>query len=268
MALARLALALLWTALAVGLIMLIKLGYDRPWTGFGASVDATGETTAAKSLWDWLDLLIVPIVLAIGAWLLDGSRKRSERGVEEERQRQQTLEQYFDYMTPLLSEGKLETSGVPNRLRSLARTRTLSALRLLDGGRKAQLIQFIYEAALIGKSPVIDLVGANLDRADFSEATLAGAEVRGAYLRNASLRGANLRGADLRGSDFSGADLRGADLSGADLRQAIMRGAKLHDADLGNARVDQIETESVRPRAIRDKLKSGGFIQPGETNGG
>ena len=191
----------------------------------------------------------------LGAWLLDGSRKRSERQVEEERQRQHTLEQYFDFMTPLLSEGKLVTDE-GDGLRSLARTRTLTALRLLDGVRKAQLIQFLHEAGLIGKAPVVELTGANLDGADFDEATLAGVELRGVYLRGASLRDANLRGADIRGSDLSGTNLRGANLEDVDLRQAILARAHLEDARLSGALTEQVDATGVKPRAVQSVLMS------------
>lgn len=241
---------------AVGLLALIKLGYGLPWTGFGPSLDPTGAPVAPKSLWDWLDLLIVPVVLALGAWLLDGSRKRSERLIEEERQRQHTLEQYFDFMTPLLSDAKLSLDGVDS-VRSLARTRTLAVLRLLDGGRKAQLVQFLHEAGLIGKPPVIPLTGANLDKADFDEATLAGVELRGVYLRGASLRHANLRGADLRGSDLSGADLRAAYLDKADLRQAILAKAQLAGARLAGVSTEQVDVTGVQPRELQNALTSG-----------
>jgi hypothetical protein len=41
------------------------------WTGFG------GET-----LLDWLELLIIPIFIAVGAWWLDRRQKKTEREFE------------------------------------------------------------------------------------------------------------------------------------------------------------------------------------------
>ena len=254
--LSRLGAILLFLLGIGGLLALIAVGYSEPWTGFGPSAASPDGTAPAKSLWDWLDLLIVPLVLALGAWLLDGSRKRSEMHVEEERQRQDTLDRYFDYMTPLLAEGKLK-EGATDPVRTLARTRTLAALRLLDGNRKAQLIQFIYEAGLINQHPILSLIGANLDQADLSEAKLAGAELRGVYLRGALFGRANLRGTDLRGSDLSRADLRGAYLTKADLRQAILRNARLDRADLKDALLEQVDADGVQPKDARKMLMTG-----------
>ena len=56
----------------------------------------------------------------------------------------------------------------------------------------------------------IDLIGANLRKAD-----LIGANLRGAYLIAADLSKADLRGSDLIGADFRDADLSGADLTGS-----------------------------------------------------
>jgi uncharacterized protein YjbI with pentapeptide repeats len=221
----------------VVVIALIREGYDHPWTGFGEHEAPSGMLVPAKTFWDWLELLVVPLVLAIGAFLLDGSRKRSEREVEADRQRQTILDEYFKYISDLLLEKYLLDDSGSNRARNLARTRTLAALRLLDGKRKAQVLQFLYEARLIGPEPIVQLNGADFRCAVLDEATLTGAELRGVYFTDASMRRARLVGADLRGSDFSGVDFSASDLAGARLAQARLdradlRTAKLTDTDL------------------------------------
>jgi hypothetical protein len=45
------------------LALLILFGYRAEWTGFGSRVDAKGALTPEKTLWDWLELIIVPAVL-------------------------------------------------------------------------------------------------------------------------------------------------------------------------------------------------------------
>ncbi|WP_028548467.1 pentapeptide repeat-containing protein [Paenibacillus sp. UNC451MF] len=72
----------------------------------------------------------------------------------------------------------------------------------------------------------IDLIGANLKRADFRCANL-----RGAYLIAADLRGADLRAADLIGVDFRDADLRGADLTESIFLTQSQINSALGDAD-------------------------------------
>src|SRR5687767_15146346 len=104
-------------------VYLIRRGYFVPWTGFAAA-PTTEDVSHAKTLWDWLDLLIVPIFLALGAYYLDASRKRSEQLVETDRQRQEILDHYFDSITELLIEGKLVGNAASPQARSIARTRT------------------------------------------------------------------------------------------------------------------------------------------------
>ena len=59
-------LGLLVLVLAV-VSILIWQGYSQNWTGFQAYIDSTGEYHPAKTLWDWIELLIIPVVLVVGA---------------------------------------------------------------------------------------------------------------------------------------------------------------------------------------------------------
>src|SRR5437588_12219074 len=61
----------------VGVIVLIVVGYRFDWTGF------TGKT-----LWDWLQLLIIPLVLAIIALLFNLANSRTERQIAKQRYEQ------------------------------------------------------------------------------------------------------------------------------------------------------------------------------------
>ena len=228
-------------AFVAGLIVtgiLIPKGYDWPWTGFGSALDADGKLEPAKTLRDWLELLIVPVFLAFGAWLLDGSRKKSQSRVEADRQRQSTLDDYLECMTEILLEGKLTGSSAIPAAKDIARTRTLAALRSLDGGRKAQLLQFLYEGGLIGPTPAVQLNGADFGGAQLDEAVLRGVELRGVYFPKASFRKAMLVNADFRGSDFEGADFTGANLEGANLAQANLSGAKVDAKALLQAKTE------------------------------
>ncbi|MBK8163990.1 MAG: pentapeptide repeat-containing protein [Gammaproteobacteria bacterium] len=225
---------LFYAVVLVSLLGLILEGYNHPWTGFAGYQLQNGDFVAAKTLWDWLDLLIVPLVLAIGAFLLDGSRKRSEQEVESDRQKQEILDEFIAYISELLIEKDLFNSTGPNAVREVARTRTLTALRLLDGKRKAQVLQFLYEAKLILANPVIQLNGADFRDALLDEATLSGAELRGVYFSGASIRRANLVGADLRGSDFSRVNFHESNLSNALLVQSTLDRSDLRAATLDN----------------------------------
>jgi uncharacterized protein YjbI with pentapeptide repeats len=241
-------------ALALGVIAVIVYGYlaSPGWVG-----------VSGKSFWDFLELLIVPAALAIGAFLLNQAqererqaqdarrdadraveadqRERDRTAAEEARQRRELwfanqttqnaeLQAYMDQMTQLLLDRNLRNSEHGSEVRTLARARTRTLLTRLDGARKAQVVQFLYESDLIAQErPVLDLSGADLSAADLSGAVLGRADLR-------ERSGANLRGADLSGADLGGAVLIKANLSGANLSGSILSGAILREADLSHAK--------------------------------
>src|SRR5437660_12349664 len=52
------------------IILLISFGYQADWTGFNKHIEPTlvgQQELLAKTLWDWMQLLIVPVMLAGGA---------------------------------------------------------------------------------------------------------------------------------------------------------------------------------------------------------
>ena len=81
-------------------------------------------------------------------------------------------------------------------------------------------------------TPPIDLVGADLTRADLDGADLTHANLLNAHLTRANLARANLIGAYLVGADLARANLHDADLAGADLTRANLTDARLIGADL------------------------------------
>jgi hypothetical protein len=179
-----------------------------------------------KSLWDWLDLLIVPVVLAIGGYLFNNSQNQATQRATEQRAQDDVLQAYLDQMNTLVLEKNLhnpDPDGVfkiaegyeMNKAEILARARTLTVLRRLDPNRKAQVLQFLVEAALVQNlpergRPVLSLIGADLQEAPLGFYDLHVINLDGADLTRADLHDANLSGASLSGADLSGADLGAA----------------------------------------------------------
>jgi uncharacterized protein YjbI with pentapeptide repeats len=233
------------------LLVLIILGYTNnwPWTGL-----------RGKTLYDWLQLLIIPAVLALGGYLfnyttsrneqkatqlraqtereaaekqaqaeLEAAEKRAqtERDIALDNQREQALQTYIDSMSELLLEKKLRESKLEDdEVRNIARVRTLTVLPRLDKDRKARVLQFLYESKLIDKDKKI----IDLSKADLREANLFGA-----YLDAADLSKADLSGADLGAAILNAANLRIADLSSANLVGAVLNAANLSSANLSKA---------------------------------
>ena len=240
---------------------------DSPaWTGFGEQVTSTGEVIPAKTLWDWMDLLVVSAVVAAGVFLLNQAARRSERAIDDKKARrekqisadqgrQQALENYLDKMgTLLLDKGLREPEK--EEVHVLARARTLATLRSLgsdkasdlepDGERKAQVLKFLQESGLIERdNVVVDLTGAdlayvNLENADLKKLDLSGcslmfANLDGADLREVCLDEANIIGATLINSHLENAVMRKAHLSAAKARNCFLTGADLTGAFMGSA---------------------------------
>lgn len=212
---------LLAIGISVALFLIVALigsyAFGWQWPGFA---DAT--------LWDWLRLAIVPVSLAVAAYLFNLSLRKRIEFVEDQREQQNGLEAYLDQLIELSVDKDLRNREELSDIRLLTRARTLTLLWRLDADRKRSLLQFLHEANMIrGDHPIIglsgaDLRGANLEELDLHEAKLNGADLKGAVLRKANLRGADLGGADLGVYDETQqkADLSGADLSDANLRNA------------------------------------------------
>jgi uncharacterized protein YjbI with pentapeptide repeats len=214
------------------------------WTEFGK-----------KSGWAWLQLFIVPLVLAVGGfWFtaqqearqqaLEERRAKVERELEEQRAQDAALQAYLDQMSNLLLESNLRESDPGSEVRTLARARTLTVLERLDPGRKTHLLQFLLEADLVGAvgstPPVIRLSGADLNNTAMRSADLSDADLTNADLVSIKLNSAVLIGADLHGANLSNANLRYANLTNADLSNANLRHADLSGANLTGAGPDRV----------------------------
>ena len=211
----------IWMVIAgvvgIALIVVLALGYwlDWDWTGLGPYMPPTKDNNfqRGKTLWDWLQLLIIPVVLAVaGFWLnqiqksreeeatdkrtiaeQEAAEKRAqtEREIASDYQREAALQAYIDKMSELLLEKRLRGSAEDDEVRKIARVRTLRVLPRLDKERKRSVLQFLHESGLIEKGKrIIDLSGADLSGANLSGADLGSA--RGADLGAANLSVANL----------------------------------------------------------------------------
>jgi uncharacterized protein YjbI with pentapeptide repeats len=262
------ALALAGIIMAVFLVRAIVASSSRcDWTGFGpCQATMPGETQQqyrAKTLWDWLQLLIVPVVLVFGGALFARAQAASALRLAEDDQREQALQRFLDKIGQSIVAGNLKPAPISEptpgsegeriiRVNLAARARTRTLLMRLDGARKGETIRFLAELHLIsGTNCVIPL----------SDADLQNAHLAGLYLKQVSFGGANLTSANLQNSylgetNFNRAKMRGANLSGADIPQAELQGADLTKATVEGATMagclaDGIKFESARLKRVK-----------------
>jgi len=239
-------------SLAIALFVLVLIGgykFNWAWTGFN------GTDKTDKTLYDWLQLLFIPVVLAVaGFWFnhrereaaelraenesiaaglraeaereIEQQRAKAERDIAEDNQHEAALQAYIDKIAELLLEKKLRESKSEDEVRKIARIRTLTTLALLDKKRKQDVLYFLIESGLIEQDTTL----IRLSRANLSGVNLSGALLSGICLHGVNLSGANLSGAELgyfplppkqANPVFShcieGTDLSEANLSGANL---------------------------------------------------
>jgi len=218
----------------IGLIILIIIGYSYGGTGFGAStipIYPDREIQPEKKLWDWLGLLVIPIVLALSATWFSWAERNNERAIADDRAQEAALQAYFEQMSVFLIDKGLRKSESQSEVRDLARAWTLTFLRRLNGERKGVLLRFLYESELIARySTVISLGEANLEGASLKSVTLAESDLKEVYLKGANLLLADLSGADLGGADLSKTTLVGANLDRAKLDWVTPPGATRHNS--------------------------------------
>lgn len=237
----------------------VNFMYPEQWTGFGEFTNSKGEIERAKTLWDWLELLVVPLMLllfGIGInWTIQNNERtrteaqtkierarnearsqderirteaqaQIEREIANDRLRDQTLHNYFDRMSELLLQEKLRQAGPDNEVRIVARAWTLTSLGSLDSTRKGTLLNFLWETGLIRHGNTM----VRLVNADFS-----GANLEKAYLEKADLQLVNLEKSNLSYGAFYDAFLESAKLNGANLEGAAFLRANLVNAEFKGA---------------------------------
>src|SRR3954452_10142304 len=100
----------LWTivigSLLVALGVFIYLGYSHRWTWTGFP---------QKKLFDWIQILVIPIAVAIGTFVLNRAAKRRDDKAQEEQRKQAaalevqhaeeaSLQAYLDYISQMLTD--------------------------------------------------------------------------------------------------------------------------------------------------------------------
>jgi hypothetical protein len=114
---------------------------------------------ANKTLWDWLELVIVPIVIAAAGFLLSIAAER-ERQLEQrerelfqqsERAQDSALQAFLDQLSHSDTYRELRTAPASGRKRAVQRAKMQTLLMQLNGPRKGVLLSFLHGAKLTRK---------------------------------------------------------------------------------------------------------------------
>ena len=223
---------------------------------FGFRFSTTNDLGfSIRTLWDWLELLLIPIFLTTGAWIVSYFDKKTSLETEKENQMQKILDAFIDKISSFyLKEEITCTSKLSSGLEKVLRTQVLSALRQLDPNRKAELLQIIYEMNFIQNEPKISLHGANFNNINLVSAPLGNSTIKGASFVDANFRNSNLENSVFIGSDFTNADFRGSDLKNTDFSYSNLKGVNFSNCIL-------TETCLKYPEYSSNKFQWGGLIR-------
>lgn len=269
----------LLTVLALAFGVVVYHGYRRPlsrlgrWSGIPKRRKQDG-IEPDKTLWDWLNLLGVPLTVAlVGIGYSISARQAdleitekhriTDQKIADDRAMDGALQTYLAAMSVLLTDKGLNEQEPPDHVRNLARAYTMTVLNQVNGQRKGYVIRFLFEAGLVSApigtdKPKVAMHDANLREADLGAAKLPGIDLQYANLKSANLNGAILTGADLQHTRLEWADLRGADLRKAHLQMAFMPMADLQMATLQGAHLQKAQLPAAN---LRDAFLRGANLQ-------
>ena len=203
-----------------------------------------------KRFWDWLDLLIVPIFLALGAFYIENQAdSRNEKNLNNRRE-QEIIFIYIQEMNKLIVKNENKNTphlpSIPIEKQKIAKAMTLNLFDEVNPERASKMVTFLADSFLINCQdgfdkdcdPTIHLEGANLKLIELENLNLQKpfnlqkAVLNQADLSQAKLSNVNGVDAKLRRANLSKAKLNKVDLIDADLRNANLRNANLRDAYL------------------------------------
>ena len=256
-------------------IILILIGYQLDWTGFKA-YDVTVKPNApkrtilptnitvtlpSKTLYDWLQLLIIPFVIAVAGYFINltisrgeqaerEQRDKTERNIAFDRQRETILKDYIDKMSELLLHENLSTSSEGDEVRKVADFWTAYAFSRLATRQKVNVVDFLRISKLIEADKIVDLSNCDLSKADYHNRYFKGLNFTGAYMREFDFSDSDMSNANLCRAYLADADLTNADLTNADLTNAYLTNAYLTNAKVTPEQL--AKTKSLRGAIMPD----------------
>jgi uncharacterized protein YjbI with pentapeptide repeats len=238
---------------------------SKPWTL--REVGGTGKTR-----WEWMELLIVPLALALITVVITSFQSWLQQSNEAQRAENEALQAYLGQMGQWLIEQNLDRSQQSDNISKVARARTLTILSGADDPIvKRRVIQFLHETNLIrareqpSDEPPISMKGADLRGSDLyiarqSSTNLSGTDLSNDVLSGVDLSDSDLRDANLENTDLSQTALVDTNLSNANLRGANLSGADLEGAILERAKVTHHQLEQVE--SLRGAIMPDGSTHP------
>ena len=223
----------------------------------------TYEIQPGKRLWDWLQLLLIPLALFLIAYIFNSWQAASNQQVEDKSQQEQVVGDYLNQMSTILLKYNLHDSKPGDPIRALAQAYTLTALDRLDSGHKSIIVLFLYRADLLKYHYYLhqetDCGDPKALKKQFPDEnpliTLSQGNIEGVTINNLGLSCIDLHNMELNGSNFSESDLNRADLGlsfamNADFSYTSMIAANMFFLDLENANLQGAQLQFANMKGV------------------
>lgn len=223
----------------------------------------TYELQPGKRPWDWLQLLLIPFVLAFVAYAFNSYQASTSQQIEEKSKQEQVVDNYLNQMSTILLQYHLHDSKPGDPIRALAQAFTLTALDRLDSEHKNMIILFLYRADLLKyhyyKHNETECGDPKVLKKQFPDEkpiiTLSQGHIEGVTINNLGLSCIDLHNMEMEGANFSESDLNRADLGlsfamNADFSYTSMIAANLYFLDLENANLQEAHLQFANMEGI------------------
>jgi uncharacterized protein YjbI with pentapeptide repeats len=230
----------------IGIILYIC--YNIKALGFTDYYTPDGVFTRGKTLWDWLGLLIVPILLTVLAISVSDTLKKREIEIGRLDNQNKVIQDYHLLVTKIIEQYDIKIISGPSK--SLLRARTLAIISIINKKQKAALMQFIVEAGLLQHNNLFldlesfDLSGISWLPGNYEYINLNGTNMSNSFIQNCSFRESKLSSALLCNSilyevAFTNSDLCYTDLSNTKITKGIFIGARLIESKLMDSIIEE-----------------------------
>ncbi len=216
---------ILFTILRIVLHNIFSIYTDKsyewlPWTGFNE-----------KTTWDVIEKIfiptLIPITVAITAYLFNRSEKRRRELFELERRNDNILNDYLTRIGNLLMEQKLGPENLTSPpIRNYVKVLTSTTMNKLDKSRQKIIFEYIQKSEL---NHYI-FTGSCFSNMDFSEI---------------DFNGFNFSDSKLISIDFSNCQMEKIKFCRAVIEKSKMCGIKATDSDLSNARFNNVNLNNA-----------------------
>lgn len=216
---------------------------------------------SGKSVWDWLDLLIVPSVIGLSVAYFESMGRLTEleiaernneveREISKERYWESTFKEFLDKMTVFVIENGLLKAQANADLTNIAIMRTRTTLRILNAKWKQEVVVFLSESGITKSIPGI-LCNCDLSKTDLNRIGLSNADLSDAQLNDAILSGANLNASELSRASIVGAKLIGTQMQAATLTSADLTNSDLQGASLSRSKLTAAKFKNAKLKATK-----------------